>query len=149
MGGNSFVSAVAASNEHFPTRLQIRHTLSFHFQNVRLFLPRRGLFCLFLRCKRPRWRVFSRQRPEHAAGHVGGQLVEAIFGETVAAISVSRGLLLVRVPPAQPRPPYLWGVVAADGGAERVMDQKVEGVAGPPGSPLVGEISDGPQHLFY
>lgn len=47
-----------------------------------------------------------------------------------------------------PTPRYLWGVVATDGRAEDLMDQKRQGVTDPPGSPLVGEISDGPQDLF-
>lgn len=50
-----------------------------------------------------------------------------------------------------PHPPtltYLWGVVTTDDRAERLMDQKRQGVAHPPGSALVGEISDGSQDLF-
>lgn len=50
---------------------------------------------------------------------------------------------------SNPTPRYLWGVVATDGRAEDLMDQKHQGVTDPPGSPPVGEISDGPQDLLY
>lgn len=45
-------------------------------------------------------------------------------------------------------PSYLWAVVTTDDRAERMMDQRRESVSDPPGSPLVGQISDGSQNLF-
>ncbi len=43
---------------------------------------------------------------------------------------------------------YLWGMVSTDGRAEHRVNQKLEGITNPPGSTLIGEASDGSEHLF-
>lgn len=43
---------------------------------------------------------------------------------------------------------YLRGMVSTDDRAVHGVNQKLEGVTSPPGSPLIGEVSDGSEHLF-
>lgn len=43
---------------------------------------------------------------------------------------------------------YLWGMVTTDDRAEHVVNQKLEGITNPPGSTLIGEVSNGSEHLF-
>lgn len=43
---------------------------------------------------------------------------------------------------------YLWGMVSTDGRAEHRVNQKLEGIANPPGSTLIGKASDGSKHLL-
>lgn len=75
-----------------------------------------------------------------SSSHVGSLLLAARFGKTGSNLEFIISLLSFLL--------YLRGVVATDGRAEDLMDQKRQGVTDPPGSPLVGEISDGPQDLF-
>lgn len=44
--------------------------------------------------------------------------------------------------------PYLWGEVSADGRAEHRIHKKLEGTARPPGPTLIGQVSDGSEHLL-
>lgn len=38
---------------------------------------------------------------------------------------------------------YLWGMVSPDDRAKHGVNQKLEGITNPPGSTLIGEVSDG------
>lgn len=43
---------------------------------------------------------------------------------------------------------YLWGKISTDGRAEHGVDEKLEGLASPPGSALVGEVPNSSHHVL-
>lgn len=43
---------------------------------------------------------------------------------------------------------YLWGVVSTQDRAEHGVNQKLEGIANPPGSTLIGKAFDGSENLL-
>lgn len=43
---------------------------------------------------------------------------------------------------------HLWGVISTDDRAENVVDQELEGIADPPGSTFVWQVSHSSEHLL-